>query len=123
MTHMYSTVLVEVGSRKEIIHKWLTPSRLFFFLAVIFTLMLNSRNENKKYMLERFVKKNFKNISLYYTGTILDSTEENQDYLHKLLVSEVVLGLKITCTVVITVVILFMIYYFFILEVARCQGN
>jgi hypothetical protein len=74
-------------------------------------------------MLERFVKENFKNISLYYTGTILDSTEENQDYLRRLLVSEVVLRLKITGTVVITVVILFMIYYFFILEVIRCQGN
>lgn len=74
-------------------------------------------------MLERFVKENFKNISLYYTGIILDSTEENQDYLHKLLVSEVVLRLKITGTVVITVVILFMLYYFFILEVIRCQGR
>ena len=38
-------------------------------------------------MLERFVKENFKNISLYYTGIILDNTEENQDYLHRLLVS------------------------------------
>ena len=74
-------------------------------------------------MLERFVRENFKNISLYYTGIILDSTEENQDYLRRLLVSEVVLRLKITGTVVITVVILFMIYYFFILEVIRCQGN
>lgn len=46
-------------------------------------------------MLERFVKENFKNISLYYTGTILDNTEENQDYLHKLLVSEVVLRLQV----------------------------
>lgn len=74
-------------------------------------------------MLERFVKENFKNISLYYTGTILDNTEENQDYLRRLLVSEVVLRLKIAGTVVITVVILFMIYYFFILEVIKCQGN
>ena len=74
-------------------------------------------------MLERFVRENFKNISLYYTGIILDNTEENQDYLHSLLVSEVVLRLKITGTVVITVVILFMLYYFFILEVIRCQGN
>ena len=75
-------------------------------------------------MLERFVKENFKNISLYYTGIILDSTEENQDYLlHKLLVGDIVLRLKIAGTVVITVVILFMIYYFFILEVIRCQGN
>lgn len=74
-------------------------------------------------MLERFVKENFKNISLYYTGIILDSTEENQDYLHKLLVSEVVLRLKITGTVVITVVILFTMWYCFILEVVRCQGN
>lgn len=74
-------------------------------------------------MLERFVKENFKNISLYYTGIILDSTEENQDYLHKLLVSEVVLRLKIAGTVVITVVIIFMVFYFFILEVVRCQGN
>ena len=74
-------------------------------------------------MLERFVRENFKNISLYYTGIILDSTEENQDYLHKLLVSEVVLRLKIAGTVVITVVIIFMVFYFFILEVVRCQGN
>lgn len=74
-------------------------------------------------MLKRFVRENFKNISLYYTGIILDNTEENQDYLRRLLVSEVVLRLKITGTVVITVVILFMIYYFFILEVIRCQGN
>lgn len=74
-------------------------------------------------MLERFVKENFKNISLYYTGIILDNTEENQDYLHKLLVSEVVLRLKIAGTVVITVVIIFMVFYFFILEVVRCQGN
>ena len=73
-------------------------------------------------MLKRFVRENFKNISLYYTGTILDNTEENQDYLHKLLVSEVVLRLKITGTVVITVVIIFTLYYFFILEVIRCQG-
>lgn len=78
--------------------------------------------KNKKYMLERFVKENFKNISLYYTGTILDNTEENQDYLRRLLVSEVVLRLKIAGTVVITVVIIFMLYYFFILEVVRC-GN
>lgn len=74
-------------------------------------------------MLERFVKENFKNISLYYTGTILDNTEENQDYLHKLLVSEVVLRLEIAGTVVITVVIIFTVFYFFILEVIRCQGN
>lgn len=74
-------------------------------------------------MLKRFVRENFKNIILYYTGTILDNTEENQDYLRRLLVSEVVLRLKITGTVVITVVILFMLYYFFILEVIRCQGN
>lgn len=74
-------------------------------------------------MLERFVKENFKNISLYYTGTILDNTEENQDYLHKLLVSEVVLRLEISGTVVITVVIIFTVFYFFILEVIRCQGN
>lgn len=74
-------------------------------------------------MLERFVKENFKNISLYYTGIILDNTEENQDYLRRLLVSEVVLRLKITGTVVITVVIIFMVFYFFILEVVRCQGN
>lgn len=79
--------------------------------------------KTRKYMLERFVKENFKNISLYYTGIILDNTEENQDYLHRLLVSEVVLRLKITCTVVITVVIIFMVFYFFILEVVRCQGN
>lgn len=79
--------------------------------------------KTKKYMLERFVKENFKNISLYYTGTILDNTEENQDYLYRLLVSEVVLRLKIAGTVVLTVVIIFMIYYFFILEVIRCQGN
>ena len=74
-------------------------------------------------MLERFVKENFKNISLYYTGIILDSTEENQDYLHKLLVSDLVLRLKIAGTVIIAVVILFMVWYFFILEVIRCQGN
>ena len=74
-------------------------------------------------MLERFVKENFKNISLYYTGTILDNTEENQDYLRRLLVSEVVLRLKIAGTVVITVVIIFMVFYFFILEFIRCQGN
>lgn len=74
-------------------------------------------------MLERFVKENFKNISLYYTGTILDNTEENQDYLHKLLVSDIILRLKIAGTVVITVVIIFMVFYFFILEVVRCQGN
>ena len=74
-------------------------------------------------MLKRFVKENFKNISLYYTGTILDNTEENQDYLRRLLVSEVVLRLKITGTVVITVVIIFTLYYFFILEVAKCLGN
>ena len=60
-------------------------------------------------MLKRFVRENFKNISLYYTGIILDNTEENQDYLHKLLVSEVVLRLKITGTVVITVVVIFML--------------
>lgn len=74
-------------------------------------------------MLERFVRENFKNISLYYTGIILDSTEENQDYLHKLLVSDIVLRLEIAGTVVITVVIIFMVFYFFILEVIRCQGN
>lgn len=74
-------------------------------------------------MLERFVRENFKNISLYYTGTILDNIEENQDYLRRLLVSEVVLRLKIAGTVVITVVIIFMVFYFFILEVVRCQGN
>ena len=74
-------------------------------------------------MLERFVRENFKNISLYYTGTILDSTEENQDYLHKQLVSDIILRLKIAGTVVITVVIIFMVFYFFILEVVRCQGN
>lgn len=79
--------------------------------------------KTKKIMLERFVKENFKNISLYYTGTILDNTEENQDYLHRLIVSEVVLRLKITGTVVITVVILFTVFYFFILEVIKCQGN
>lgn len=79
--------------------------------------------KNKKYMLERFVRENFKNISLYYTGTILDSTEENQDYLHKQLVSDIILRLKIAGTVVITVVIIFMVFYFFILEVVRCQGN
>lgn len=73
-------------------------------------------------MLERFVKENFKNISLYYTGTILDNTEENQDYLRRLLVSEVVLRLKIAGTVVITVVIIFMVFYFFLLEVIKC-GN
>lgn len=76
-----------------------------------------------KIMLERFIRENFKNISLYYTGTILDNTEENQDYLRRLLVSEVVLRLKIAGTVVITVVIIFMVFYFFILEVVRCQGN
>ena len=74
-------------------------------------------------MLERFVKENFKNISLYYTGIILDSTEENQDYLHKLLVNDIVLRLKIAGTVVLTVVIIFTLFYFFILEVVRCQGN
>ena len=74
-------------------------------------------------MLERFVRENFKNISLYYTGIILDNTEENQDYLHKLLVDDLMTRLKIAGTVVITVVILFMLYYFFILEVIRCQGN
>ena len=74
-------------------------------------------------MLERFIRENFKNISLYYTGIILDSTEENQDYLHKLLVSDLVLRLKIAGTVVITVVILFTVFYFFILEVIKCQGN
>lgn len=73
-------------------------------------------------MLKRFVRENFKNISLYYTGIILDSTEENQDYLHKLLVSDIVTRLKIAVTVVITVVILFTVWYLFILEVARC-GN
>lgn len=79
--------------------------------------------KTKKYMLKRFVRENFKNISLYYTGTILDNTEENQDYLHKLLVSEVVLRLKIAGTVVLTVVIIFTLYYFFIMEIVRCQGN
>lgn len=74
-------------------------------------------------MLERFIRENFKNISLYYTGIILDNTEENQDYLHKLLVSDIVLRLEIAGTVVITVVIIFMVFYFFILEVVRCQGN
>lgn len=74
-------------------------------------------------MLERFIRENFKNISLYYTGIILDSTVENQDYLHRLLVSDIVLRLKIAGTVVIAGVILFTMYYFFILEVARCQGN
>lgn len=74
-------------------------------------------------MIERIVKENFKNISLYYTGIILDSTEENQDYLHKLLVNDIVLRLKIAGTVVIAGVILFMMYDFFILEVVRCQGN
>lgn len=74
-------------------------------------------------MLERFVKENFKNISLYYTGIILDNTEENQDYLHKQLVSDIILRLKIAGTVVITVVIIFMVFYFFILEVVRCQGR
>lgn len=74
-------------------------------------------------MLERFVKENFKNISLYYTGTILDNTEENQDYLHKQLVSDIILRLKIAGTVVITVVIIFMVFCFFILEVIKCQGN
>lgn len=74
-------------------------------------------------MIERIVKENFKNISLYYTGIILDSTEENQDYLHKLLVNDIVLRLKIAGTVVIAGVILFTMYYFFILEVARCQGS
>lgn len=73
-------------------------------------------------MLERFVRENFKNISLYYTGTILDNTEENRDYLRRLLVSEVVLRLKIAGTVVITVVIIFMVFYFFILEVVRCEN-
>ena len=79
--------------------------------------------KTKKYMLKRFVRENFKNISLYYTGIVLDNTEENQDYLHKLLVSDIVLRLKIAGTVVIAGVILFMMYYFFILEVVRCQGN
>ena len=79
--------------------------------------------KTKKYMLKRFVRENFKNISLYYTGTILDSTEENQDYLHKQLVSDIILRLKIAGTVVITVVIIFMVFYFFILEVVRCQEN
>lgn len=74
-------------------------------------------------MLERFVKENFKNISLYYTGIILDNTDENQDYLHKQLVSDIILRLKIAGTVVITVVIIFMVFYFFILEVIKCQGN
>lgn len=74
-------------------------------------------------MIERFVRENFKNISLYYTGIILDSTEENQDYLHKLLVSDIVLRMKIAGTVIIAGVILFTVWYFFILEVARCQGN
>jgi hypothetical protein len=74
-------------------------------------------------MLKRFVRENFKNISLYYTGTILDNTEENQDYLRRLLVSEVVLRLKIAGTVVLTVVIIFTLFYFFILEVVKCQGN
>ena len=74
-------------------------------------------------MLERFVKENFKNISLYYTGIILDSTEENQDYLHKLLVDDLMTRLKIAGTVVFTVVIIFMVFYFFILEVIKCQGN
>lgn len=74
-------------------------------------------------MLERFVKENFKNISLYYTGIILGSTEENQDYLHKLLVNDMVLRLKIASTVVIAVVVIFMLYYFFILEVIKCLGN
>jgi hypothetical protein len=73
-------------------------------------------------MLERFIRENFKNISLYYTGVILDSTEENQDYLHKLLVSDLMTRLKIVGTVVIAGVILFTMYYFFILEVVRC-GN
>ena len=73
-------------------------------------------------MLERFVKENFKNISLYYTGIILDSTEENQDYLHKLLVNNIVTRLKITGTVVLAVVIIFTLYYFFIMEIVRC-GN
>lgn len=63
-------------------------------------------------MIERIVKENFKNISLYYTGIILDSTEENQDYLHKLLVNDIVLRLKIAGTVVIAGVILFMMYDF-----------
>ena len=74
-------------------------------------------------MIERFVRENFKNISLYYTGIILDSTKENQDYLHKLLVSDIVLRFKIAGTVILAGVILFMMWYFFILEVARCQGN
>ena len=74
-------------------------------------------------MIERFVKENFKNISLYYTGIILDSTEENQDYLHKLLVSDLMTRLKIAGTVVIAGVILFTMRYFLILEVVRCQGN
>lgn len=79
--------------------------------------------KTKKIMLERFVKENFKNISMYYTGIILDNTEENQDYLHKQLVSDIILRLKIAGTVVITVVIIFMVFYFFILEVIRCQVN
>lgn len=79
--------------------------------------------KTKKYMLKRFVRENFKNISLYYTGIILDSTEEIQDYLHKLLVNDIVVRVKIAGTVVIAGVILFMVYYFFILEVVRCQGN
>ena len=76
-----------------------------------------------KNMIKRFVKENFKNISLYYTGTILDNTEENQDYLRKLLVSDIVLRLKITGTVILAGVILFTVWYFFMLEVVRCQGN
>ena len=76
-----------------------------------------------KNMIERIVRENFKNINLYYTGIILDSTEENQGYLHRLLVNDIVLRLKIAGTVVTDGVILFTMYYFFILEVARCQGN
>ncbi len=67
-------------------------------------------------MLERFVKENFKNISLYYTGIILDNTEEPTQAVS-------ILRLKIASTVVLTVVIIFTLYYFFILEVVKCQGN
>ena len=74
-------------------------------------------------MLKRFVRENFKNISLYYTGIILGSTEENQDYLRKLLVIDITTRLKIAGTVVVTVVILFTVFYFFILEVIECQRN
>ena len=120
---MYSTVLVEVGSRKEIIYEWLTPSRFIFFscrYSHVDALIVEMKT--KKYMLERFVKENFKNISLYYTGIILDSTEENQDYLHRLLVSDLITRMKITGTVVIAGVILFTVWYSFILGVAICQG-